>query len=79
MKTITYPLRIPDSLYKRIQREAKLRNKKLAELLRDLISYGFDALPPAADTQVIADTWDKLGPAPDVIYDKLKWGRHSPG
>jgi len=71
MKTVTYPLRLPDDLYKKVQGEARRRKKKLSELFRDLISYGFDALPPAPDMEVIADTWEKLGPAPDILYDKL--------
>ena len=71
MKTVTYPLRLPDDLYKRVQTEARRRRKKISELFRDLIAYGFEALPPVPDTEVIADTWEKLGPAPDVLYDKL--------
>ena len=72
MKTITYPLRVPRDLYKRVQQEAERRKKKLSETFRDLIAYGFEALPPLPDTsEVVADTWAKLGPAPDVAYDKL--------
>jgi hypothetical protein len=72
MKTVTYPLRLPRDLYKRVQVEAQKRRKKLSEQFRDLITYGFEALPPLPDTsEVIADTWEKLGPAPDLIYDKL--------
>jgi len=72
MKTVTYPLRLPRDLYKRVEAEAERRKKKLSETFRDLIAYGFEALPPLPDTsQVVADTWEKLGPAPDVIYDKL--------
>ena len=72
MKTVTYPLRLPKELYERVEIEAGRRKKKLSETFRDLISYGFEALPPLPDTsQVIAETWDKLGPAPDVLYDKL--------
>ena len=71
MKTVTYPLRLPNDLYKRVQAEARRRRKKVSEVFRDLIAYGFEALPPAPDTAVIADTWEKIGPAPDVLYDKL--------
>ena len=71
MKTVTYPLRLPGELYKRVQTEARRRNKKVSEVFRDLIAYGFEALPPAPDTEVIADTWEKLGRAPDILYDKL--------
>ena len=71
MKTVTYPLRLSDELYKRVRLEARRRKKKISELFRDLITYGFESLPPVPDTQVIVDTWEKLGPAPDVLYDKL--------
>ena len=69
MKTITYPLRVPRDLYKRVQHEAERRKKKLSETFRDLIAYGFEALPPLPDTsETVADTWAKLGPAPDIAY-----------
>ena len=73
MKTVTYPVRMPKELYARVQAEAKKRQKKLSEILRDLITYGFEALPPWPDerTAVIAETWEKLGPPPEIDYDKL--------
>ena len=73
MKNITYPLRLPADLYGRARAEAKRRRKKLSEIFRELIAYGFEALPPMPEdtTRIIADTWDKLGPAPDIDYDKL--------
>ena len=73
MKTITYPLRLPEDLYNRVQAEAAKRQKKLSEVFRDLIVYGFNALPPLPEesARMIADTWEKLGPAPEIDYDKL--------
>jgi len=72
MKTVTYPLRLPKHLYQKVAAEAEKRNKKLSEIFRDLIAYGFEALPPLPDNpEVVADTWEKLGPAPDILYDKL--------
>ncbi len=71
MTTVTYPLRLPKELYRRVQAEAERRKKKLSETFRDLIAYGFASLPPLPDTEVVADTWEKLGPAPDIVYDKL--------
>lgn len=69
MKTVTYPIRLPKDLYQRVQAEAGRRKKKLSETFRDLIAYGFDALPPLPDTaEAAADTWEKLGPAPEVDY-----------
>jgi hypothetical protein len=72
MKTVVYPLRLPAGLYKRVQVEAGKRRKKVSELFREVIQYGLPALPPLPDTsQAIAGTWEKLGPAPDIDYDKL--------
>ena len=71
MKTVTYPLRLPKDLFKR-EAEVDRRRKKVSETFRDLITYGFEALPPLPDTSaMVADTWEKLGPAPDVDYDKI--------
>ena len=72
MKTTTYPLRLSQPLLERVRSEAQRRNKKLSELFRDLIGYGLESLPPVPDTTAaVADTWEKLGPAPEVDYDKL--------
>ena len=73
MKNITYPLRLPRALYRKVEAEARKRRKKLSEIFRDLIAYGFESLPPMPEdnTRVIADTWERLGPAPDIDYDKL--------
>ena len=59
-------------LFERVEAEAGRRRKKLSETFRDLIAYGFEALPPLPDTsEVVSDTWEKLGPTPDILYDKL--------
>jgi hypothetical protein len=72
MKSVTYPIRLPEDLYQRVQAEAERRKKKLSETFRDLIAYGFEALPPLPDTsEAVADTWEKLGPAPEIDYGKL--------
>ena len=72
MKTITYLLRLDPPLLERVRSEAKRRNKKVSELFRDIIGYGLQSLPPVPDTAApVADAWEKLGPAPEVDYDKL--------
>ena len=75
MKTVTYPLRLPDELYQQVQDEATRRHKKISELFREIIGYGLESLPPVPDYEAAQEAWDSLGPAPDVIYDKLpkKW------
>ncbi len=72
MKTVTYPVRVDQTVYDNLVKEAKRRQKSLAELFRDLISYGLPALPPIpASYETLQEVWDNLGPAPEVLYDKL--------
>jgi len=40
VKTVTYPVRIAKSDYERLVAEANRRRKSLADLFRDLITYG---------------------------------------
>jgi hypothetical protein len=72
MKTVSYTLRVEAAIFKRVKQEARKRKKSLADIFRDSIAYGLTALPPVPDLNtVIADTWEKLGPAPEIDYDKL--------
>ena len=73
VKTITYPLRLDAQLYRRVRREAQRRGRKLSDVFRETISLGLPTLPPPPDAMdhVIADTWEKLGPAPEIDYGKL--------
>jgi hypothetical protein len=58
--------------------EADRRKKKLSDTLRDLIADGLEAFPLPPDTpEVIAETWEQLGPAPEVIYEKLSASRRT--
>jgi hypothetical protein len=72
MKTVTYPVRIAQADYDMLVKEANRRKKPLAALFRDLIIYGLPALPPLPETyEALQEVWDNLGPAPEVLYDKL--------
>ena len=72
MKTITYPLRLDPALLARVQEEAEMRGKKVAELFRDIIGYGLENLPDApSNSRLIASAWDSLGPAPDIIWENV--------
>lgn len=75
MKTVTYPVRLNRADYNKLVREAKRRRKSLAELFRELVTFGIPALPPVPDYEAAQEAWDSLGPAPEVLYDKLpqKW------
>ncbi|MGP8198850.1 MAG: hypothetical protein ACLQU4_05035 [Limisphaerales bacterium] len=43
-----------------------------ADVFLDSMTHGLHALSPFSEMDaVISDTWEKLGPAPDIDYDKL--------
>ena len=72
VKTVIYPIRIAKSDYQKLAAEAKRRRKSLADLFRDLITYGLPALPPIPETyEALQEVWDDLGPPPEILYDKL--------
>ena len=76
VKTVTYPIRIEMRDYEMLVAEANRRRKSLADLFRDLITYGVPALPPIPETyESLQEVWDNLGPAPEILYDKLPRGR----
>ena len=72
MKTVTYPIRIEKREYETLVAEAKRRRKSLADLFRDLITYGLPALPSIPENyEALREVWDNLGPPPEILYDKL--------
>jgi hypothetical protein len=74
MKTVTYWLRLDKRTMQRIEVEARRRQKSVAAVFREVIGFGLAALPRTPEVHegyVIADTWEKLGPAPKINYDKL--------
>lgn len=72
MRTISYPVRFSEEEYAVLKKEATRRKKTLADLFRDLITYGLPALPPIPESyEGLQEVWDSLGPAPEVDYDKL--------
>ena len=55
-----------------LKREAQRRRKTLADLFRDLVTYGLPALPPVPENyEALQEVWVYLGPAPEVIYENL--------
>jgi hypothetical protein len=69
-------VRFSEEEYAVLKTEAQKRRKTLASLIRDLINYGLPALPPFPESyEALQEVWDNLGPAPEVLYDKLpkKW------
>jgi len=76
VKTVTYPIRIEKRDYEMLVAEANRRRKSLADLFRDLITYGVPALPPIPETyEALHEVWDNLGPPPEILHDKLPRGR----
>jgi len=74
MKTVTYWLRLDKMTMQRIEVEARRRQKSVAAVFREAIGFGLAALPRTLEFHVgyvITDTWEKLGPAPEINYDKL--------
>lgn len=74
MKTVTYPLEIDEAIFQRVEMEARRRDRTTGEVCRDLIVRGLMQLSQQSTSDfesVIADTWEKIGPAPDIDYDKL--------
>jgi hypothetical protein len=72
VKTIDYTLHLDKEVFDQVQREAQRRKMKLDEAFRVTIAYGLPGLTSELGREaVIADTWEKLGPAPDIDYRKL--------
>ena len=75
MRTVVYRLRLPRALYRRVRAEAAKRDTKLPELFRQIVQFGLRDLPPLPDAaQAVTETWEQLGPAPEVDYDQLSCG-----
>ena len=72
VKSVTYSIRMEKRDYQMLVAEAKRRRKSLADLFRDLITYGLPALPPIPETyEALQEVWDNLGPPPEILYHKL--------
>ncbi|HEV8543543.1 MAG TPA: hypothetical protein VGR78_14195 [Verrucomicrobiae bacterium] len=71
MKAVAYTIHLERELFDRVENEARRRKKTLADTFRDTITCGLRSLPLAARMEeIIADTREKLGPAPEIDYDK---------
>jgi Ribbon-helix-helix protein, copG family len=71
-----YPLTLPDDLLDQVRRIAKETKLSMADVMRQAIRFGAPQVRKRLSveedmSEVAADTWDKLGPAPDIDYDKL--------
>jgi hypothetical protein len=72
----TYPLGLPDELMEEVKRTAADTHLSMADAMRQAIRLGLPKVREGVArehdlAEAAADTWDKLGPAPTVLYDQL--------
>jgi len=77
MSQITYPLGMPKDLMKEVKDAAKETGLSTADVMRQAIKFGVPKVRQALSTEedmseTMADTWEKLGPAPRVNYDAIE-------
>ena len=76
MSMKTYPLALPDDLLKEIKRTSRETGLSMADAMRQAMKRGLPQVRRALSTEedfseAIADSWEKLGPAPRINHDKL--------
>jgi hypothetical protein len=72
----TYPLGLPDELMAEVKRTADDAHLSMEDAMRQAIKFGLPQVREGMSRQTdlaeaAAETWDKLGPAPTVLYDQL--------
>ena len=77
MSKRSIPLAVPDELAVAIRRTAKETGLTMAEAMRQAIRLGLPwvrrGLTVEEDfAEAAADTWEKIGPPPTILYDKLE-------
>jgi len=76
MDMTTYPLGLPEELMEEVKRTAADAHLSMADAMRQAIKFGLphvrEEVSGESDfAEAAAETWDKLGPAPTVLYDQL--------
>jgi hypothetical protein len=77
MSQVTYPLGMPKDLLDEVKHAAKETGLSTADVMRQAIKFGVprvrQLLSRAEDmSEAMAETWEKLGPAPRVNYDAIE-------
>ncbi len=72
----TYPLGVPDELMEEVKRTAADAHLSMADAMCRAIKFGLPQVREGASresdfAEAAAETWEKLGPAPTVLYDQL--------
>jgi hypothetical protein len=76
MSMTTYPLGLPEELMEEVKRTAADTHLSMADALCQAIKFGLPQVREGARkesdlAEAAAETWDKLGPPPTVLYDQL--------
>jgi hypothetical protein len=76
MSMTTYPLGLPDELLEEVKRTAASTHLSMADAMCQAIKLGLPQIREGVSresdlAEAAAETWDKLGPAPTVLYDQL--------
>lgn len=66
------PLSMPDELLETVRAVAKETHLSQQDVIRQSVKLGLPKLREQFQLDnVVADTWRRLGPAPEIDYDKL--------
>jgi hypothetical protein len=76
MSMTTYSLGLPEELMEEVKRTAADTHLSMADAMCQAIRLGLpqvrEGAPKETDlAEAAAETWDQLGPAPTVLYDRL--------
>lgn len=76
MSMTTFPLGLPDELMEEVKRTAADAKLSTAEAMLQAIKLGLPQVRVHGDgdsdlAEAAAETWEKLGPPPTVLYDQL--------
>lgn len=72
----TYPLALTDDLLEDVKRTAQETGLSQADAMRQALKFGLPQVRQRLSkeddlAEVIAESWEKLGPAPEILWDKL--------
>lgn len=76
MSMTTFPLGLPEELMEEVKRTADATHLSPADAMLEAIKLGLPQVRKSVSkeqdlSEAAADTWEKLGPAPTVLYDEL--------
>ena len=77
MSQVTYPLGLSEELLAEVKHAAKETGLSSADVIRQAIKFGIPRVRQAVSreedmSEALAETWEKLGPAPRVNYDAIE-------